>query len=297
MFMSLPSSSVIIASRNRPDLLYSTVTSILDGNQVPTEIIVIDQSDQLHLPLSNMEACRGCKISYHWSQSIGTSKARNLALQMAQYEYLVIIDDDVFVASDWLANLVQGLAGESTKCVVSGKVLPAGISDSSFAPSTRTDDEPAQYQGRIGKDVLWSNNMAMRRSVLKDVGLFDERMGPGTRFPAGEDNDYGFRVLEAGYKILYFPSAVVYHRDWRPNKDFIPLRWKYGIGRGAYYAKNFSFHDRYQFNRMINDIRNHLHLSFQRGHPDWLKTYGDLVLAGGILLGACGWLVLYGWRR
>jgi glycosyltransferase involved in cell wall biosynthesis len=178
--MNLPPSSVIIASRNRSEMLSSTVKSILDGNEVPTEIIIVDQSDQPHTELAEMGSCRGCEVCYHWSQSVGTSKARNFALQMARYEHLVIIDDDLFVARDWLANLIGGLVGGGKKGVVSGKVLPAGSSDNSFTPSTRTDDEPARYEGRMGKDVLWSNNMAIHRSVIDEVGLFDERMGPGT---------------------------------------------------------------------------------------------------------------------
>jgi GT2 family glycosyltransferase len=244
-----------------------------------------------------MESGRGCEICYYWSQSIGTSKARNLALQIARHEYLVIIDDDMFVAKDWLTNLVKGLIEGGRKCAASGKVLPAQISAGRFTPSTRMDDKPAQYEGRVGKDVLWSNNMVLHRSVLAEVGFFDERMGPGTQFPAGEDNDYGFRVLEAGYQILYLPSAVVYHRDWRLQKDYIRLRWKYGVGRGAYYAKYFSLSDQYQFRRMLQDIRKHLFSSFNKNQRDGLITYGDLVLAVGILIGACRWLVHYGWAH
>ena len=137
----------------------------------------------------------------------------------------------------------------------------------------------------------------MHRSVLSDIGLFDERMGPGTPFHAGEDNDYGFRLLEAGYQILYLPSAVVYHRDWRLKNEYIGLRWKYGVGRGAYYAKYLSLRDRYQLGRMMSDIQRHLLPALYKGHGDWLKVYGDLALAGGIFVGACRWLTSYGGAR
>src|SRR5215212_530774 len=119
--MSLPPTSVIIASRDRPSLLYDTVTSILGQNEVPHEIIIIDQSQEPHVVLKEMKSFRGCEIRYCWSQSVGTSKARNLALQIARYEHIVIIDDDVLVASDWLANLIGGLVDGGTKSVVSGR--------------------------------------------------------------------------------------------------------------------------------------------------------------------------------
>jgi hypothetical protein len=48
---------------------------------------------------------------------------------------------------------------------------------------------------------------------------------------------------------------------------------------------------------MIDDIRKHLLPSFYKDHRDWLKIYGDLVLAGGILIGACRWLSHYGSAR
>src|ERR1044071_6757641 len=99
--MNLPPTSIIIASRNRQDMLYSTVQSILDGAEVPAEIVIVDQSHEPYSPLADMGPQRGCEICYHWNQSAGTSKARNLALRFARYEYLVIIDDDLFVAKAW----------------------------------------------------------------------------------------------------------------------------------------------------------------------------------------------------
>src|SRR5574338_384324 len=122
--MSLPPTSVIIASRNRPDMLHDTVTSILGQDELPHEIIIMDQSREPHVLLTEMKSIRGCEICYCWNQSIGTSKARNLAIQRARYEHIVIVDDDMLVASDWLTNLVGGLVRGGTKCVVSGKVLP-----------------------------------------------------------------------------------------------------------------------------------------------------------------------------
>lgn len=278
-------------------MLYSTVQSILDGDEVPAEIVIVDQSHEPYTPLAGMSPQRGCEICYHWNQSVGVSKARNLGLRLARYEVLVITDDDLFVAKDWLINFVQGLMNAGAKSVASGRVLASGTSEDRFTPSTTTEEKPAQYKGRIWKDVLWSNNMAMSRSVIDDIGFFDERLGPGTAFPAAEDNDYGFRLLEAGYQIIYIPSAVIYHRDWRPKKDYISLRWKYGVGRGAYYAKYFSWHDRYTFIRMIRDVREHIAACFHSIRGDRLKSHGDLVLAGGILFGTCGWLLRYGFVR
>jgi GT2 family glycosyltransferase len=71
----------------------------------------------------------------------------------------------------------------------------------------------------VGKDVLWGNNIAIQRSAIVKVGAFDERFGAGSNFPSSEDNDLGFRLLEAGYRIIYMPKATLYHRAWRINKS------------------------------------------------------------------------------
>ena len=99
--------------------------------------------------------------------------------------------------------------------------------------------------------------MAMYRSAIDCIGGFDERLGPGTCFPAAEDNDLGFRLLEAGFHIIYDPASVLYHRSWRTEKDYLPLRWGYGRGQGAYYARYLSLQDRHMIARMSLDVVRH----------------------------------------
>jgi len=289
---SLPPTSLIIASRNRPQLLRDAIESILNGNELPKELVIIDQSDIPNPLFAAIKTDHACEIRYQWSQSVGLSLARNLAIRLARYEYLVITDDDVFVAPNWLSGLIRALVDEGTDCVVSGRVLIAEMSDGGFAPSLNTEEEPAVYQGRIWKDALWTGNMAMHRSVVGTIGFFDERLGPGSSFPGAEDNDYGFRLLEAGYKIKYVPEAIVYHRAWRTANDYLPLRWKYGYGQGAFFAKHTSLRDRYMLHRMRMAIIRHadrlLRYGLQRSRH---QNFGDAVYILGLLCGAARWLL------
>ena len=123
------------------------------------------------------------------------------------------------------------------------------------------------------------------------VGQFDERLGPGTPFPAAEDNDLGFRILEAGYRIIYEPRAVLYHRAWRTERDYVRLRWSYGRGQGGYYAKHASLKDRYMLERMVRDILCRLGQAprrLWRKQPDKIVSDGLYVL--GVVSGAIEWL-------
>jgi GT2 family glycosyltransferase len=127
--------------------------------------------------------------------------------------------------------------------------------------------------------------------VFDKVGLFDERLGPGTSFPAAEDNDLGYRLLEQGYCICYVPEAVVYHRAWRSERESLSLEWRYGVGRGAYYAKHMSWRDPYMFSRMVHDMKGSA-MNFL-GHMIYKRrlNFDFLLSAFGIFYGAVRWQV------
>jgi GT2 family glycosyltransferase len=288
----LPPSSLIVCSRNRARLLQETIESILNGIEVPDEIIIIDQSDKPDEKLAVLSTERRCEIRYQWAQPLGLSHARNLGIKIAQYDWLVFTDDDVLVTPDWCSMLLRALVDAGQRAVVTGRVLAVREHhNGGFAPSIKEDENPAMYEGRVGQDVLYSNNMALPKSAIAQIGDFDERLGPGTRFPSAEDSDLGFRLLEAGYRILYVPQAVLYHRAWRTDRDYLALRRSYGIGRGAFYAKHLHWHDRFMLRRMVQDIRNHLIQFVSRLRRDRLRAYGDVVLASGIFYGAVRWLL------
>jgi GT2 family glycosyltransferase len=216
----------------------------------------VDQSNAAHPELSQMGTERSCEIRYIHTNTIGVGAGRNLGILASRHLILVLIDDDVFVDASWFRNLVQAAVNAGPCSVVTGQVLPGeGELPGGIAPSIKKDPQPTIYEGRIGKDVLYTGNMGAYRSVFDEVGLFDERLGPGTTFPAAEDNDLGFRLLERGFCIIYVPEATVYHRAWRSERESLSLKWRYGVGRGAYYAKHMSWQDPYMFYRMVRDMK------------------------------------------
>jgi GT2 family glycosyltransferase len=294
----LPPASLIVCSRNRPQLLVDTVHSILTAEAMPTELIVVDQSDQPNPALEQLPSSAGCQIRYLWTRTVGLSRANNLGIAAARYDLLVFTHDDVFVSADWLEAITRALLAAGSRSIVTGRVRPdvAGTSGR-FVPATKDDPAPAIYSGRLAVDVLYPLNMALHRSAIADVGGFDERLGPGTRFPGAEDSDLGFRLLEAGYRICYVPQAVVYHRAWRTTREYLPLRWGYGYARGAFYAKHWNRRDSYATGRLIADMRNHLVSLPQRLWRERLRAYGDLALLAGMLSGAATWLMSYGTTR
>lgn len=288
----LPRTSLIISSRNRPELLTEVVASVLEGDEVPAELIVVDQSDRPHPSLATLTTDRPCRIQYRHSRSVGLSRANNEGIGAARHDLLAFTHDDVTATPAWFRSLVRALLRAGPRAVVTGRVLPAAAeSPGGFAPSTTTDEGPAAYEGRIGKDVLFPMNMALHRSALAEVGGFDERLGPGTRFPAAEDNDLGLRLLEAGYRIVFVPEAVMYHRAWRREEAYLPLRWSYGRGQGAYYAKHADLVDRYMLGRMARGVLAHLYEGACQARRQRQQASGHLFYVLGILSGAGEWLL------
>jgi GT2 family glycosyltransferase len=248
--------SVVIPTRNRQNFVRELIASILEGTHVPAEIVVVDQSDTPDVDLVSMPTERGCTVVHCPSPTRGSSAARNEGIRAAQNDALAFVDDDVLPAPTWLVSLVSTLNAAGDHAVVTGQVR-AGDPEASggFAPSLKPSEHVAVYQGRAAANVLWTNNMAMFRAAVDDIGFFDERLGAGKRrFPGGEDNDFCFRLLEAGYRIEYQPEAVVFHRAWRPNRDYLGLRWRYGRGQGAFYGKHLQLRDPY----ILQQLRRHL---------------------------------------
>lgn len=283
-------SSLIIPTRNRPELLKATVSSVLEGRRVPSEIIVIDQSDP-SVPAEATLSARnlGCEIRHVRSSSTGLSRARNEGIRLARHDLLVFLDDDMIVDARWCEALTGALFEAGRRTVVTGSVHAGQSENGGFVPATVTASGAASYEGRLATDVLAGGNMAAWRSAFDEVGLFDERLGAGSRWGSAEDNDFGFRLLEGGYQICYVPEALVYHRAWRPARDYYRLRWSYGVGKGAFYLKHASIRDRHMLRRGSTDIGRRLIGLPRRLITGRRRAVGDLVYITGLLWGAMGW--------
>lgn len=282
--------SVIIPTRNRPQDLLDAVQSILGADRLPAEIVVGDQSTvaRAHLP-----AADGVDVVHLELSSVGVSRARNEAIAAARHDVLVFTDDDVLVERDWLSRLVDPLLAAPPRSATTGAVLPA--TTDGHIPSLTQRTRPETFSGRPFHDPLFSNNMALRRQAFEDVGGFDERFGAGADFTNAEDNDLGYRLLEAGYEIVFVPDAILYHRGARSGRELARLDFSYGRGQGAFYAKHMSWSDLHMLRRMGRNARYRL----RRLAPALRGDRGALregIYLAGLMTGALGWARRYAGR-
>jgi GT2 family glycosyltransferase len=285
--------TLVICTRDRPDLLDETLETIMAGDRLPAEILVIDQSRERHQQLAAEPLRSGCQIRYRQLPPLGLGAGRNAGIEHASGNVVAFTDDDVSVPSGWFGTLVERLLGTDKRTMVTGPLLPTEpLAPGGFQLAVRTDATGAVYLKPGPRDVLVAANMAAHRATFQMVGPFEVRLGPGTKYPGGgEDNEFCLRLLRAGCAIHYRPEAAVYHRAWRPGSDYFPMRWRYGLGQGGFYGKLLAARDRYGARRLMG------HLGYYAIRFPWRivtqrrRALGDIVFVCGLLSGTSQWLL------
>jgi GT2 family glycosyltransferase len=285
--------TVLVCSRDRPAFLLDAVQSVLAGERVPAELLVVDQSSVGNARIEGIGNVLGCNVRYLHSATRGLSRARNVGLRSASNEIVVMIDDDMLVEPHWLERLLEGIEAAGPRGLASGRVLAATTDGEGRVPDAAlvTRAEPAIYRGRQPNDVMPGANVAVPRSLVLELGGYDERLGAGTRFSAADDNDMGFRLLEAGCELRHVPEAVAFHRPWRSGGERLRLRWRYGRGKGAFYAKHLRLSDRFMWRRLAADIGSRARRAGAAVPRRPRTVVGEAVSVGGILSGALSWAI------
>ena len=271
-----------------------TVRSVLAGGSVPRELVVVDQSESANAEVAAIEEAHGCSVRYVRSASAGLSRARNIGIRTASEPVVVLLDDDMFVDENWLSTLVAGLP-DGPRSVATGRVLPAAPEgQAGVVPPAAlvTRDTPAVYRGAQPADVVPGANVALPRALVLALGGYDERLGAGARFGGADDNDMGHRLLRAGCEVRHVPDAVVFHRAWRLRKELFVLRWCYGRGKGAFYAKHIASGDRHMRRRLGADAGRRLRAAGSAVFRSPRTTAAQLLTLGAIASGALEWLIV-----
>jgi glucosyl-dolichyl phosphate glucuronosyltransferase len=217
--------SVILCTYNRCQDLAKALDSLASSkfsNPVEWEVLVVDNnsSDQTRNVGEDFSRRYASRFVYLFEPTQGKSYALNAGIRKAQGNVLVFTDDDVTVEPSWLENLTVRL--RNNQCAgVGGRVLP----DRSFSPprwlsvESRYSLAPLAIfdrglEPRELTEAPFGNNMAFRKEVFSKHGNFRTDLGPqpGSGNPQkSEDSEFGHRLLAAGERLHYEPSAVVYH--------------------------------------------------------------------------------------
>jgi GT2 family glycosyltransferase len=225
--------SVVIPTIGRAALLRACLDSIAACQPPPGEVVVVDQSGT-HETAELLRSYTNLDVRHVESEPRGVAAARNAGLQAAVHDLVLMTDDDCTVAPDWILVGAQQVSADP-RLMATGRVLPAG--DASAVPSTIADLDRRDYTGTSEYFVLYTGNVAFNRAEVLAVGGFDAGL------PTAEDNDMCYRWLRSGRRLVFEPSMVVWHHDWRSPDALERVRLGYAEGQGAVYAKHLRMGD------------------------------------------------------
>jgi hypothetical protein len=184
------------------------------------------------------------------------------------------MDDDVTVDPDWLRNLTAHLG---RWVGAGGRIFPAWTSPPprwlpvkdryGLAPLAMFDLGPDEGQLQ---EPPFGTNMAFQKNVFEKYGLFRTDLGPNPENEIrGEDTEFGRRLLNAGERLGYEPSAVVYHEvsEKRLQKDYFLKFW---FDKGRSNIREFGIPDT---GRKIGAVPADALLHFAAGIVRWLLTF------------------------
>jgi GT2 family glycosyltransferase len=212
---------VVVASRNRRDLLLRTLARHLEMPERPRVVLVDDASTD-----GTAEAIRAALPEVHviaLAHGQGGA-ARNHGLRALETPYVALSDDDSWWRPGALSLAADLLDRHPRLAVINGHVL--------VGQDERDDplcDEMAQTplpraDGQPGHPLLSfiACAVVMRRSAVLAAGGFSERLGIG-----GEEELLGWDLAAAGWQLSYVPEVVAHHHP--PPNTGRPERRERGI--------------------------------------------------------------------
>lgn len=202
---SLPRASVIVPARNAEKVVEDCVRSLLelDYPRDRLELIVVDNDSRD----GTAEVVRRISDSIRLLHEPrrGASAARNAGIRQARGDVVAFTDADCVVDPAWLRRLVVPLADPQVG-IVGGTILARRPANAIALFVERIHDHRNTIES-VRPPYVITMCWASRRTVLEELGGFDER------FARGEDVELGYRALAAGYRLVHAPEAVIHHRN------------------------------------------------------------------------------------
>ena len=251
--------SIIIPVFNRPDEVDELLESLCLQTVTDFEVLIVEDGSQRDCKAVVDKYADRLDVKYFMKPNSGPGQSRNYGAERANGEWLIILDSDVVLPEGYLDAVDKGINNEklminnydyhvadanSDECsnhnssfLIINQFAAFGGPDASH-PSFTPVQKAISYsmtsffttggirggKAKLDKFYPRSFNMGIRRDVYLKLGGFSKM-----RF--GEDIDFSYRIVEAGYKPQLFPDAWVWHKRRTDFKKFFRQVYNSGIAR------------------------------------------------------------------
>lgn len=147
--------------------------------------------------------------------NLGFPKGCNQGIKVSTGDNILLLNNDTVVGFNWLDNMLKGLYSDD-KIGAVGAVSNNCPNYQSISTNYNTIEEMFEFSKKynISNPELWEQKikligfcMLIKKNIIDEIGLLDEVFTPGNF----EDDDYSFRIIKAGYKLLLCKDTFVHH--------------------------------------------------------------------------------------
>ena len=225
--------SIIVPVFNRPNEVDELLESLCQQTVKDFEVLIVEDGSQRD-SLAVVEKYAGkLDVKYFKKPNSGPGQSRNYGAERASGNWLIILDSDVVLPKGYMESVEKGLSATTTN----GQIAAWGGPDASH-PSFTPIQKAISYsmtsffttggirggKAKLDKFYPRSFNMGIRRDVYQQLGGFSKM-----RF--GEDIDFSYRIVEAGYRPVLIPEAWVWHKRRTDFRKFFRQVYNSGIAR------------------------------------------------------------------
>ena len=244
--------SVLICTYKRPVLLNDCLGFLLkEAAELPDEVVVVDGDNGSAGTIVDEWRKEFPRITFVPTANVNLAVSRNIGLTHCSGDVIALTDDDVRVSGEWVRKIKELHTAYPAIGVIGGKVKAAGktlidaVSDAVVFPVPAAAAFVRTVAGA---------NASYKRAVIEKVGGYDEHLF------RGEDVDYNWRAIKAGFSVFYEPSLVVAHVHRQTWSALFNQLFMYGR---AYYRVRRKWKEMYTvFPHGLCGIRNILKLAY-----------------------------------
>lgn len=205
--------SIVILTHNELACTHACLQSIRFVTDEPYELIIVDNGST-DGTVDYLRSCSDVKLIEN-PDNRGFPAAANQGIRASSGQQIVLLNNDVLVTTGWLDRLLQplrnnktmGLVGPLTNCASGYQEIAVPYTDLACLDGFAWEHAKTHAGRAQDVDRLIGFCLLIRREVIDQVGLLDERFGIGNF----EDDDYCRRVRNAGWRLAVAQDAFIHH--------------------------------------------------------------------------------------